>query len=210
MNQQDAKKIEVVQKGGIGSTLTQTVNNTTRIVNQINVDLDTRRSPSIISSLVSALANSEAVQHAPFDADKEDFRQWEIQEKLDNNNVVQYQQLISRLTDYYWLVEEGYSAVTEIRSTARQSIFTIINQKYHELLGKHCLENGVTPKDYEKVLAIVRSYADGIIEQTIDYVLSICQNSSEAESLYIEDITSHSRYIVFHAFTECKILEKPQ
>lgn len=203
MSQQDAKsRNNITQSGGIGSKNTQ-------IINITETHVDIQRSPSILGKLVAALSSSEEVIKAASIQDQDEFKIYEIGTKLDHNEVIKYRELINLLAEYHGLVESGYSSVTGERPRARQSIYAAINLKYLELVGELIQINDIDPKDSSQRLLLIRENSDLIIEGCINYIIDICKNSKEAADLFAEDIEIHSRYIAFHAFTECKILEKP-
>lgn len=191
----------VSQQGGMGSVNQQeiTVFNAGDIV----------RSPSIVVQLVRALCEADSLQEgAGFSVD-DDFEVYEIDLKLSHNKVKQYYDFITHYGEYVGFVENGYEAIQPAKPNSRMQILRAINLNYRESVGGLIKAMGVDPTDVDAKVQLIQEYSDDLIESSIEYVKNICLASSNAKDIAVEDIHSHCRFIVFHAFVECKVLEKP-
>jgi hypothetical protein len=190
----------IEQKGGLFSDNLQ--------IN--NITINPTRSPSIVAKLVAALSESQAIFDGSNKVPNDDFRLYDPEAKLEHNAVVKYYALISSFPQYASFVENGYNAVCATKPTARQSIFSAINNNYKINLGDLIKKANVKPTEKERILDLVRSHSDNLIEASITYVINICKEAIETKEIDLEDIHVHCQYIVFHSFIECKVLEKPQ
>jgi hypothetical protein len=187
-------------KGGFLSTNLQVV----------NITVNPTKSPSIVARLVAALSESQAIFDDSDTIPLDDFLLYDPEAKLEHNAVVKYHSLISSFPQYASFVENGYKAVCASKPTARQSIFAAINNNYKTNLGELLKLSNIKPNEKDKVLLLVKTHSDSLIEASISYIIDICKESIDAEGIDLEDIHTHCQYIVFHSFIECKILEKPR
>lgn len=190
---------DITQKGGLGSTNYQ--------YNSTYNSPDIVRSPSIVADLIHALVRGGETR---FKLAADDFEEYDIDEKLDHNKVNKYYELITDYTEYFLVVENAYQAVSEVRSNARESIMRAINIKYREFVGEIIKSLQIDPKDVSARNAAIQENSDALIEKVIGYVSDVCLKGMNSEKVSIEDVHSHSAFIVFHAFVECKVLEKPK
>lgn len=187
--------------GGLGSTNNQHIDN--RVINYASPDVI--RSPSIIAKLIHILAEE------PLDGAmaRDDYRAFEIEDKLVHNNVQVYRELINQYFEYVLIVDSAYDIIVEDKPLGRDKVLRNINNVYLRQVGELCAKSEIINPDTEERLALIRENSDNIIKHVIDHVKQICLRSAGIETLDIEDIDMHSQYIVFHAFVECKVLEKP-
>uniref|UniRef100_UPI002AA0D667 hypothetical protein n=1 Tax=Serratia nevei TaxID=2703794 RepID=UPI002AA0D667 len=80
-----------------------------------------------------------------------------------------------------------------------------IKIKNKETLKK--ITNKEDRKNFEREL--IKTNSDEIIACVIEHVRQTCITSIDAGAVTIEEIEMHAECIVFHAFVECKVLEKP-
>lgn len=192
---------EIKQNGGIGSTNSQTVN----IYNTPNPV----KSPSIIAKLIRTLSETKKESSGNGFQINDDFIPFDIDEKLDKNKVIKYYELITNYSDYMLLVENAYTSVADVKPNVKEIILNTINRVYKEKVGELLRQNSIDPKDSDAIFNIIQNNSDSIIDEVVKEVGEICMKDADANTLHIEEIINHSQFIVFHAFVECKILEKP-
>ncbi|MDK1895489.1 hypothetical protein [Klebsiella sp. K4-172] len=195
----------IQQRGGMGSTNIQN--------NYLTSPIDIVRSPSIFMNLVEIIASMDNFQDRSL---QDDFSTYDIVGKIDFNDVIKYR---SRIEDFYLynnMIEKSYQALNEKMPAAREKSLNRINQYYRDCVGDLQVENKEYLKKIEcKIeknkasLQIIKDNSDEIIRCVIEYVKNTCINAINAMAVSIEEIEMHAAYIVFHAFVECKVLEKP-
>ncbi|MBJ8821056.1 MULTISPECIES: ABC-three component system protein [Enterobacteriaceae] len=195
----------IQQRGGMGSTNIQH--------NYLTPSIDIVRSPSIFMNLVEIIASMNNFQDGSL---KDDFSTYDIESKIDFNDVIKYR---SRIEDFYLynnMIEKSYQALNEKMPAAREKSLNRINQYYRDCIGDLQIENKAYLKNIEckiekgkAFLQIIKDNSDEIIRCVIEHVKKTCINALNATAVSIEEIEMHAAYIVFHAFVECKVLEKP-
>lgn len=196
---------EFKQQGGLGSTNIQN--------NYVSPTLNIVRSPSIFMSLVSLIASSNYVGEKNL---PEDYSTYNIDEKIEYNDIIKYRQKIEDYYLYNSMIERSYQTLNEKVPAAREKALTRINSHYKDCIG----ELQVKHKDLLKkasdkieknsiVRELIKNNSDEIILCVIDNVKKTCLASIDSVGVSIEEIEMHTEYIVFHAFVECQVLEKP-
>ncbi|MEN4597636.1 hypothetical protein ABEG75_06635 [Pantoea agglomerans] len=195
----------IQQRGGMASTNIQN--------NYITSSIDVVRSPSIFMNLVEIIASMENFQDRNF---QDDFSTYDIEGKIDFNDVIKYR---SRIEDFYLynnMIEKSYQALNEKMPAAREKSLNRINRYYRDCIGDLQIGNKAYLKEIEckkekdnAFLQIIKDNSDEIIRCVIEHVKKTCINALNSTSVSIEEIEMHAEYIVFHAFVECKVLEKP-
>lgn len=193
------------QSGGIGSTNIQN--------NYLTPSIDIVRSPSIFMNLVEMIASMDSFQDSCI---QDDFSTYDIEGKIDFNDVIKYR---SRIEDFYLynnMIEKSYQALNEKMPAAREKSLNRINRYYRDCIGDLEIVNKESLKEIkcktEKNKAfsqIIKDNSDEIISYVIEHVKKTCISALNATAVSIEEIEMHTEYIVFHAFVECKVLEKP-
>lgn len=193
---------DISQRGGFGSRNTQVVFN--------NAVVDIVRSPSIFMDLVATLASQ------PNQSDlSDDFIEYNIENKIEHNFIIKHRQKIESYYAYVSMIDNAYQTLCEAIPSARETALSNINSCYKNCVGDLLLENKTlllkkTREEREAIrLEIIQEYADSIIDCVINHVQNTCAKSLSATQCSIEEIQNHSEFIVFHAFVECKVLEKP-
>lgn len=192
----------VSQRGGFGSRNTQVVFN--------NAVVDIVRSPSIFMDLVAILA----IQPSHSDI-SDDFIEYNIESKIEHNFVIKHREKIESYYAYVSMIDNAYQTLCEMSPSARETALSNINSCYKNCVGDILLENkkSLIKKNREErekfKLELIQQNADSIIDCVINHVQSTCSKSLAATQCSIEEIQNHSELIVFHAFVECKVLEKP-
>lgn len=199
------KMNNIQQRGGLGSTNIQN--------NYLTPSIDIVRSPSIFMNLVEIIASMENYQDLSL---QDDFSTYDIEGKIDFNDVIKYR---SRIEDFYLynnMIEKSYQALNEKMPAAKEKSLNRINQYYRDCIGDLQINNKEYLKKFEckieknkAILQIIKDNSDDIIRCVIEHVKKTCNNAFNATAVSIEEIEMHAAYIVFHAFVECKVLEKP-
>lgn len=195
----------IEQRGGMGSTNIQN--------NYLTSSIDIVRSPSIFMNLVEIIASMDNYQDRSL---QDDFSTYDIEGKIDFNDIIKYR---SRIEDFYLynnMIEKSYQALNEKMPAAREKSLNRINQYYRDCVGDLQIKNKEYLKKIEckieksmAILQIIKDNSDDIIRCVIEHVKKTCNNALNATAVSIEEIEMHAAYIVFHAFVECKVLEKP-
>lgn len=195
---------EIVQKGGWHS------NNTQIVIKDSIVDMI--RSPSIFMQLVSILAKSPKNEGDTLD----EYESYDIEIKISHNEIIKYRDQIEYYYVYVSMIENAYSTLNESGVSARETALDNINSCYKKCVGDLLLKNkSMLLKCKNKMerklleLDLIKNNSDYIIECVIEHVKTKCINSISSINCTIEEIENHSEFIVFHAFIECKVLEKP-
>lgn len=193
---------DISQRGGFGSRNTQIV------INDAVVDIV--RSPSIFMDLVAILA----IQPSQSDL-SDDFIEYNIESKIEHNFVIKHREKIESYYAYVSMIDKAYETLCEMSPSARETALSNINSCYKNCIGDLLLKNKMSlinksREERERFrLELIQQYADLIIDCVINHVQSTCSKSLTATQCSIEEIQNHSELIVFHAFVECKVLEKP-
>lgn len=159
--------------------------------------------PGTIARLVSKICDH--VAHEPIDSSK-DYTQYEIDNKLDHNNVIEYRWLIEEYGEYCYMIDNAYNAVSEENPLAKDKTLKFIKRTYKQKLGKVLREYGSEDKSD---IEIIREYSDIIIELVITDLEELLLNSENCPDDDIEQLKTAIKNISGHAFVECSILEKP-
>ncbi|KFX03069.1 hypothetical protein KP22_16815 [Pectobacterium betavasculorum] len=196
---------EISQKGGYRSTNTQNIFN--------NSSLDIVRSPSIFMNLVSIISSGDYLHD---NSSSDDYASYDIDDKIDHNDVIKYRDKIEDYYLYNGMIEKSYIALNEKIPTAREKALGRINSCYKDCVGEIKIKNKenlkkITNKEERKNFEreLIKTNSDDIIACVIEHVRQTCITSIDAGTVTIEEIEMHAEYIVFHAFVECKVLEKP-
>lgn len=193
---------EISQRGGFGSRNTQVVFN--------DAVVDIVRSPSIFMDLVAILA----IQPSQSDL-SDDFVEYNIESKIEHNFVIKHREKIESYYAYVSMIDNAYQTLCEMSPSARETALSNINSCYKNCVGDLLLENKISlinknREERERFrLELIQQHADLIIDCVIHHVQRTCSKSLTATQCSIEEIQNHSELIVFHAFVECKVLEKP-
>lgn len=195
----------IQQRGGIGSTNIQN--------NYSLPSIDIVRSPSIFMNLVEIIASMDSIEKYSV---QDDFFTYDIEGKIEFNDVIKYRSRIEEFYLYNNMIEKSYQALNEKMPAAREKALNRINGYYHDCIGDLQIDNKVYLRNIEcrtekanALLRIIKENSDEIIRCVIEHVKRTCINTLNSTAVSIEEIEMHAEYIVFHAFVECKVLEKP-
>lgn len=194
------------QQGGAWSTNNQTIINFNGAHSQI-------ASPSIFMTMISYLTQSGGNDRK---VQSDDLEPYDIDLKLETNDVCKYRERIEEYYAYVGMIENAYNTLYEKTPSAKENALEKINGWYKDCLGEIYKKNKIEYKkckDKESREIFKRQmaseYSDEIIECVIEHVKTVCVSCVNSDNIPIEVIYLHSEYIVFHAFVECKVLEKP-
>lgn len=133
---------------------------------------------------------------------------YDIDAKLDHNHVFKYRALVEEYGEYGQNVIKALNTVDQEKMGAEQKILKLINSYYKESIGelkKHHIANNKSAELIESI----RLHSDQIIESVINKLVTVVNNSSNGNELTEEDLILGAKYVVAHAFIECKVLERP-
>lgn len=196
--------VDVTQRSGKYSRNVQVV------VGSDSVDII--RSPSIFMDLVSILVDTNAIEPRTTN----DYQPYDIENKIDFNDVIKHRERIEGFYLYSSMIDNAYETLNESMPAAKEIALKNINSRYLDCQGDLLLTNREAYKlcknNQERnnlKIRLVREFADWIIDCVIEHIIKKCQGSLMAMNYTSEEIECHASFIVYHAFVECKILEKP-
>ncbi|WP_105589443.1 ABC-three component system protein [Cronobacter sakazakii] len=196
--------VDVTQRSGKYSRNVQVV------VGSDSVDII--RSPSIFMDLVSILVDTNAIESRTTN----DYEPYDIENKIDFNDIIKHRERIEGFYLYSSMIDNAYETLNEIMPAAKETALKNINSRYLDCQGDLLLKNREAYKLCENThernnlkIRLVREFADWIIDCVIEHIIKKCQSSLMAMNYTSEEIECHASFIVYHAFVECKILEKP-
>ena len=194
--------------------VTQRSGNYSRNV-QVVVDsnsVDIIKSPSIFMDLVGILVDSNVIDPRT----NNDYEPYDIENKIDFNDVIKHRERIEGFYLYSSMIDKAYETLNESMPTAKETALKNINSRYLDCRGNLLLQHREAYKRCKNaqerndlMIQLVREFADWIIDSVIEHIIKKCLNSLMAMNYTSEEIECHASFIVYHAFVECKILEKP-
>lgn len=196
--------VDINQRGGKYSRNVQVV------VGSDGVDI--LKSPSIFMDLVCILVDTNTIQPRTTN----DYEPYDIEKKINFNDVIKHRERIEEFYLYSSMIDNAYETLNESMPAAKEIALKNINSQYLNCLGdlliknkdayKHCKN----PQERNQLkIQLVREHADWIIDSVIKNIINKCQGSYMAINYTCEEIECHASFIVYHAFVECKVLEKP-
>ncbi|EES6292708.1 TPA: hypothetical protein SI670_003960 [Escherichia coli] len=196
--------VDVTQRAGKYSRNVQLV------VGSNSVDII--KSPSIFMDLVGILVDTNVIDSRT----NNDYEPYDIENKIDFNDVIKHRERIEGFYLYSSMIDKAYETLNESMPTAKETALKNINSRYLDCRGNLLLQHREAYKRCKNaqerndlMIQLVREFADWIIDCVIEHIIKKCQNSLMAINYTSEDIEFHASFIVYHAFVECKILEKP-
>ena len=164
-----------------------------------------QRRPALISKVIkklSALPQSENSGGNP------ELNTYGIDAKLDHNHVFKYRALIEEYGEYGQNVIKALSTVDQEKIGAEQKILKLINSFYKEALGE-LKKSESDSKQTRPLIEAIRVHSDLIIGSVVEKVVEVVNKSSNGHEMAEEELILGTRYVVAHAFIECKVLERP-
>jgi len=145
---------------------------------------------------IAALVNSSEV-------DQNDTIPFEIEQKISHNNLKAFKEILDDYVLFGPKVDEIYNEFENNSPGFKNSISRYFKNKYHLVRN-----NLVANANGSSVIDVVKANSDRILSDIIKE-LKIDLQSSNNLSLKVEEIETCAVTVVCHAFTMCKILEKP-
>lgn len=186
------------------NTINNSGTNNGTIVGQINI-IKPYKIPSLLPIVIQSLAEICAENEDGYN--KEDFKPFKPDIKIEYNNVLKYKEIIEKHAMYYSQCEKFLDIYDNSNIKAKSKILNCINNWYMEAKGDVLLENKKVPgTEIDKV----RDNSDRIIEYVKNKIIDTVKNSDKANKMCLEDIESGAVCFTCYCFMECKILEKPE
>jgi len=165
-----------------------------------------QRRPALISQVVKRLSSLSLLDEAPSSLLEHTYN---IDAKLEYNHVFKYRPLIEEYGEYGNNVIKILSTIDQEKIGSERKILKLINDFYKECIGNLRRIESCSEKKRE-IIEVIRSNSDQIIEDVINKIIDVINNSSNGQDMDEEDLIFGVKYIVGHAFIECKVLERPQ
>jgi hypothetical protein len=178
----------------------------------INTPKQTKKLHSLIPKLIEIL--SELVDSLDYNdinlkykINSIDTMEYNINDKIEYNNVVEYRTIIDEYSEYCGICKEALNIIDNNNIGGKSKILRSINFLYQknkmELIKKY-------KKSDIKGIDIIRENADIIIYNIISILNKRITQDNSSKDLLEEDIDTGLARIICYAFVECKILEKPR
>lgn len=152
------------------------------------------KKPSMLRNTINAISNLDIEE----DLENDDLEAFNIQSKLNHNNVKRHAPLIQEYKVYHHKINSLYDELEAQGSLKKSKILSTIRSYYLKAKG-----NFVNDPALE--LEQIRQYADDIIDTIQGYLY---KNLEESDS-FEEDIMLGVDLVMVDAFMRCKILEEP-
>lgn len=166
----------------------------------INVEPKVSPNPGLVATIINALAD-----HASVEVCMEEVPPlFEIQDKINHNNLVEYKYLIEEYYFYAEAIADTYNILEEDTPEIRSKITTLINRVYRGIKNKKLSQSS------DAAIDTIRLHCDVIIRETIEELRKRYFAAANVDSSkFLEDIDAYIGYIVGEAFVNCKVLENP-
>lgn len=165
-----------------------------------------QRRPALISQVVKRLSSLSLLDEAPSNQLEHIYN---IDAKLEYNHVFKYRPLIEEYGEYGNNVIKILNTIDQEKIGSERKILRLINDFYKECIGNLRRIESYSEQKRE-IIEVIRSNSDQIIEDVINKIIDVINNSSNGQDMDEEDLIFGVKYIVGHAFIECKVLERPQ
>lgn len=183
--QQDILDIEQIYKLILDLEVTKIKSLHALIKNEISPEIDMVKLDSNLVSVINILSKDNIAKTSS------SLNQFEINRKIEYNDLSDFADRISEMTDYYKKINEKYTILDKEGSNKSLSVLIFINNKYNVLK--------------QKIVPSLELY-DAIILELIEYVKlhQDYQRTTDEELLLAVEI------IVADAFIKCKIFKNPK
>lgn len=165
-----------------------------------NFNQNVGKLPSLIGKVLPRIA--EIVSNG--NATSSDTNPYEIDSKIEYNNVTSFKEIIDNYGGYGVKIDELYDERNNFEPGFRKKVLSYFGNKY--MLKKerlvHTAGSGSSPID------TIKKSADDIIRDIFDEFKSDLVKSKNLD-ISMEEVETCALVVVCHAFIECKILEKP-
>lgn len=157
--------------------------------------------PTILADVVNTLTG---VLYSNADSPSEPPKSFQIQNKIDYNNVTEYAQIFNNHKIFQGKLDRIYDEL-EIQGGGKKTAFLSNLNTHYVVLRERLIKNNKTISPIE----VVRQHADEIILDIENNLLKTIDKSSNI-SVDLEFIRISIRIVLVDAFMRCKILEEPQ
>ncbi len=130
---------------------------------------------------------------------------YDIQDKIEYNNVQIYRPIIDRYGYFGATVEAVCSKLDTDKPNSKLRVFEYIKHEYTVQKARVCAGTQSSEDSLEKI----RENADSIIDAVSLRLFDIVKDSRDIEDVDAEDINLCLTILVAVAFIDCQILEKP-
>lgn len=167
-----------------------------------------QRNPSILADIINELGNR---LFQPTSESFNDFKEFNIEEKIKYNNVKRYKYIIDENKIYQGKLIPIYQELDEQGTSKKLFLFQNIKNAYLKAKSKYLEELNVSnvSEDNGGEIVIIRRFADDIIETVEKELLKALKESSNIHQS-IEVVKVGLDIIIVDAFMRCKILEEPK
>lgn len=163
---------------------------------------------SKVTSLLSPLMLSIIGSYNPFDEPAEEGIEYPgIEEKLEYNAVLIYDDEIRNQSGYMGLIEEFILTIDNEDPGAKDKLLWAIHRAYKKIKAELFIEQSTKPKTNDEKLATIRENADLILQRVCKTIVAADDCFSGAP---YEIIEAAKELIVCYGFINCKILEPPK
>lgn len=169
---------------------------------QINIG-EVKNQLSNTSSIIATALPRIADLVNTSEVDQNDTIPFEIEQKISHNNVTAFKEILDEYVLFGPKVDEIYNEFENDNPGFKNSISRYFKNKYQLVRN-----NLVTNAGGLSVLDVVKNNSDRILSDIIKELKADLQSANNL-SLKIEEIDTCAVTVVCHAFTMCKILEKP-
>lgn len=159
------------------------------------------RHPTILADVVNALTS---VLYLDPDSINEHPKSFEVQKKIDYNNVIDYAEVFKNHKIFQGKLDKIYDEL-EIQGGGKKTAFLSDLNSYYIVLRERLIREQKSISSIE----VVRKFADEIIHNIESHLLETIKKSSNI-SVELEFIMVSIRIVILDAFMRCKILEEPK
>lgn len=187
------KNIEVKKNYGVVANKIDTVN--------VNASIPKVRH-TILSSFLEKL-----IENKVFETNSEIHSiSYEINEKINYNNVIKYKDIIKKYSAYYSICDNALNQIDNTLVGSKSKIFSSINDRYLIIKGDHLKKRS---QDNIPIMNVVKESSDLIMDEMVNFYMEFIMNIENMDNYNYEDIEINIIALIIYCFIECKILEKP-
>lgn len=175
-------------------------------INEVHLTLDNKkRIPSILPKFIEILANQYSI--SPPKRRVINTQPYTIEEKIEYNKVLLFQEVIDEFYIYYPICESSFESLRHVDENSKNKILADINDIYRQIKLEYFHQSGGS---ITKLQELIKDHSDLIIFRVKDKINAKVQNSYDGERFTKEELTLCLNIFVCYALGECKILERPK
>lgn len=156
--------------------------------------------PSIIASILKLMIDDKVLG-----ADASNLKSYQIDDKIQYNNVVKYKALIEEYYSFCIVCEQTIDKLDNSKPNSKNIILRYVNTKYKLFKGEYLAAIGTATDEMQAV----RENADNILDKIKAHYLELAEQSGLFEKYSYEEVELNILAFIVYCFVECKILEKP-